>query len=157
MKKELLLCILQDWLLKLFGKEGQGNHIAKLTSLKITLAPISCLYLQIGGIMWIPKLPGMHSTCSFWCHLIVLVFDIALWFPYDFQFVPRMIAPQPRQIIIPGPVQSSATYPGQQTNVNTAAMQGITNNVLRMQGPSGQIMQAVITPVVSAPLTHMLY
>lgn len=59
-----------------------------------------------------------------------------------------MIAPQPRQIIIPGSVRPSVSFQNQQSGISSATVQGISNNVLRMQGPSGQIMQAVITPIV---------
>jgi len=64
------------------------------------------------------------------------------------QLMPRTIAPQPRQIFIPGSGRPSASYQTQQNSSNTpAAIQGIGSNMLRMQGATGQIMQAVITPV----------
>ena len=62
-----------------------------------------------------------------------------------------MIAPQPaRQLIIPAQVGQGGTVSfSHSNNLSSSSVQGLSNNVVRLQGPSGQIMQAVITPVVS--------
>eukprot|EP00795_Rhopilema_esculentum_P005133 gene5133-254_t len=63
------------------------------------------------------------------------------------QLVPKIVSTQPRQILLPSGSIGQAgtvTFSGQ-NSINTSNIQSLSNNVLRM--PSGELMQAVITPV----------
>ena len=67
----------------------------------------------------------------------------------EFQLVPKIVSTQPRQILLPSGSIGQAgtvTFSGQ-NSINTSNIQSLSNNVLRM--PSGELMQAVIAPVVS--------
>eukprot|EP00794_Sanderia_malayensis_P012864 gene12864-14189_t len=61
-------------------------------------------------------------------------------------FPPRAIAPQPQPMIFP--TQGGAPVVLRPTSLNTSSIKTLSNNVLRIQGPSGQMMQAVITTPV---------